>query len=64
MTDDAAVPSTATDAAAGGGPLGPRWATSEPPSTVKPPEDPATPTREKELDALLGETPAHVGDAE
>ncbi|WP_437518144.1 hypothetical protein [Sorangium sp. So ce1099] len=37
-TDDAAGRSTAADAAAEGGPLGPRWATSEPPSTAKRPE--------------------------
>ncbi|WP_437938168.1 tyrosine-type recombinase/integrase [Sorangium sp. So ce341] len=35
-TDDAAGRSTAADAAAEGGPLGPRWATSEPPSAAKP----------------------------
>ncbi|WP_437620668.1 tyrosine-type recombinase/integrase [Sorangium sp. So ce1151] len=37
-TDDAAVSSTAADAAAEGGPLGPRWATSEPPSAATRPE--------------------------
>jgi hypothetical protein len=35
-TDDAAGRSTAADAAAEGGPLGPRCATSEPPSAAKP----------------------------
>ncbi|KYF63848.1 DNA integration/recombination/inversion protein [Sorangium cellulosum] len=37
-TDDAAGPSTAADAAAKGSPLGPRWATAEPPSTAKRPK--------------------------
>lgn len=38
LTEDAAGRSTAADAAAEGGPLGPRWATSEPPATAKPPK--------------------------
>ncbi|WP_438012004.1 tyrosine-type recombinase/integrase [Sorangium sp. So ce321] len=55
-TDDAAGPSTAADAAAEGGPLGPRWAMSDPPSAVEPAEA-------VEITELSSDSPSPTGNS-